>query len=70
MSEIEKKENKAIERMVGQKSSAAYRSARRAKIPVTVLRGEVIYRVTSEGSFAIGKVDPKVTVRQKVVTLK
>lgn len=70
MSRIERQENAELERLTEQKQSAAYRSARRANIPVTVLRGETIYRVTNEGSVAIGKVEPKVRITQQVFSLK
>ena len=70
MSRIERQVNAELERLTGQKQSAAYRSARRANIPVTVLRGETIYRVTNEGSVAIGKVEPKVRITQQVFSLK
>ena len=70
MSRVERQENAVIERLTGQKQSAAYRSARRANIPVTVLRGETIYRVTNEGSVAIGNVEPKVRITQQVFSLK
>lgn len=70
MSRVERQESAVLERLTGQKQSAAYRSARRANIPVTVLRGETIYRVTNEGSVAIGKVAPKVRITQQVFSLK
>jgi len=70
MSRLEKQENEVLERLTGQKQSAAYRSARRANIPVTVLRGETIYRVTKEGSVAIGKVEPKVKISHQVFSLR
>lgn len=70
MSRVEKQENAVLEQLTGQKQSAAYRSARRANIPVTVLRGETIYRVTNEGSVAIGKVEPKVKVTKRVITME
>jgi hypothetical protein len=70
MTKTEKQEHKAILRLVEQKSSAAYRSARKANIPVTVQRGDTIYCVTNEGSVAIGKVPPMVKVPQLVVKLK
>lgn len=70
MSRVERQENAVLERLTGQKQSAAYRSARRANVPVTVLRGETIYRVTNEGSVAIGKVEPKVRITQRVFSLK
>jgi len=70
MSSVERQENAELKRLAGQKQSAAYRSARRANIPVTVLRGETIYRVTNEGCVAIGKVEPKVKVTQRVITME
>lgn len=70
MSRVERLENAELKRLTGQKQSAAYRSARRANIPVTVLRGDTIYRVTNEGSVAIGKVEPKVRITQQVFSLK
>lgn len=70
MSRIEKQENAAIERMTSAKQSAAYRAARRANIPVTVLRGDTIYRVTNEETVAVGTVVPPVKVTQRVISLK
>ena len=70
MSQSERQEHKAIEQMVNGKPSAAYASARRKNIPVTVLRGNTIYRVTREETVAIGKVSPAVKVTQRVITLK
>lgn len=70
MSRVERLENAELKRLTGQKQSAAYRSARRANIPVTVLRGDTIYRVTNEGSVAIGTVEPKVKVTQRVITIE
>ena len=52
------------------KLSSGYLSARRANIPVTVVRGETIYRVTKEGKTAIGSVAPKVKVNLRTVVLK
>lgn len=69
MSIVERQENKMIEKMVG-KPSSGYLSARRANIPVTVVRGETIYRVTKEGKTAIGSVAPKVKVNLRTVVLK
>ena len=69
MSRTEQQENAAIARLTNGRQSAAYRSARRANIPVTVVRGDIIYRVTNEGSVAIGKVPPKVKVIEKTVVL-
>ena len=70
MRNVERQENAAIGRLNGSSQSAAYRSARRANIPVTVLRKDTIYRVTNESSVVIGKVEPTVKVVQRVVTLK
>ena len=70
MSIVEKQEHAAIERMLRQKQSSAYVAARKANIPVTVVRGETIYRVTKEGSEAIGSVEPKVRLTQKTIVLK
>ncbi len=70
MSTSEKKEHAAIEKMVNRKSSTAYLSARRAKVPVTIVRGDTIYRVKDGENIAIGTVSPKVKVTQKVVVLK
>ena len=50
MNRVEINEEKAIAKMTNGRQSAAYRAARRANIPVTVLRAETIYRVTNEGS--------------------
>ena len=70
MSRTEKQEYKAIERMSSAKQSAAYRSARRANIPVTVVRGDTIYRVTNEETVAIGTIAPSVKVTQQVISFK
>ena len=70
MSIVERQEHAAIERMLRQKQSSAYVAARKANIPVTVVRGETIYRVTKEGSEAIGSVEPKVRLTQKTIVLK
>lgn len=70
MSGVEKQEHIAIANMLKPKQSAAYVSARKANIPVTVLRGNTIYRVTREGSEAIGAVKPKVKISQRVIVLK
>ena len=70
MSTSEKKEHAAIEKMVNRKSSKAYLSARRANIPVTIVRGDTIYRETRGESVIVGKVPPMVKVTRKVVVLK
>lgn len=70
MSLTERQEQAAIERMLRQKQSSAYVAARRANIPVTVVRGDTIYRVTKEGSEAIGNVEPKVRPTQRTIVLK
>ena len=49
--------------------SGEYRSARRANIPVTVVRRNTIYRVTNEECVPIGKVEAAVKVTQKVYKL-
>ena len=56
--------------MLKRKQSAAYVLARRANIPVTVVRGDTIYRVTRESSEAIGTIEPKVKVSQRIIALK
>lgn len=70
MSTAERKEHKAIDQMAKRKQSTAYRTARQANIPVTVVRRDVIYCVKDGESIAIGTVAPKVKVTQKVVLLK
>ena len=70
MSTSEKKEHAAIEKMVNRKSSKAYLSARRANIPVTIVRGDTIWRETRGESVIVGKVPPMVKVTRKVVVLK
>ena len=70
MSEVERQEHAAIAHMLKAKQYAAYVSARRANIPVTVVRGDTIYRVTREGSEAIGTIEPKVKISQRVIALK
>lgn len=70
MSTSEKKEHAAIEKMVNRKFSTAYLSARRAKVPVTIVRGDTIYRETRGESVVVGKVPPMVKVTRKVVVLK
>ncbi|MBQ3690404.1 MAG: hypothetical protein II937_11180 [Bacteroidales bacterium] len=67
---VEKQEHAAIAHMLKRKQSAAYVSARRANIPVTVVRGDTIYRVTRESSEAIGTIEPKVKVSQRIIALK
>ena len=70
MSLTERQEHAAIERMSRQKQSSAYVTARKANIPVTVVRGDTIYRVTKEGREAIGRVEPKVRLTQRTIVLK
>lgn len=70
MSTSEKKEHAAIEKMVNRKSSKAYLSARRANVPVTIVRGDTICRETRGESVIVGKVPPMVKVTRKVVVLK
>ena len=70
MSTAERKEHKAIDQMAKRKQSTAYRTTRRANVPVTVVRRDVIYCVKDGESIAIGTVSPKVKVTQKVVLLK
>ncbi|MBR2168272.1 MAG: hypothetical protein IJ920_08205 [Paludibacteraceae bacterium] len=67
---VEKQEHAAIAHMLKRKQSAAYVLARRANIPVTVVRGDTIYRVTRESSEAIGTIEPKVKVSQRIIALK
>ncbi len=69
MSKAEKLENEAIERLTKGGPSGEYRSARRANIPVTVVRRNTIYRVTNEECVPIGKVEAAVKVTQKVYKL-
>lgn len=70
MSKNEKQEHVAIEQMSRRKSSTAYLSAKRAKVPVTVVRGDTIYQEVEGNSIVIGKVSPSVKLTQKVVVLK
>ena len=70
MSRVELQERKAIEQMANGRPSAAYAYARRKNIPVTVVRGDTIYRVTKEETVVVGKVAPAVKVAQRVVNLK
>ena len=70
MSRLEINEEKAIAKITNGRQSAAYRTARRHNIPVTVARGEIIYLVTNEGSKAIGRIAPKVKIKERVVKLE
>lgn len=70
MSRTESQERNAVYALTNAKHSAAYRAARRANIPVTIVEGTIIYRVSRDGKEKVGVVAAPIKIDQQVYDLK